>query len=101
MAEQFKESAELLAGVQEIAVTIIEALGDGFQVTDIPTVVAKLSTNPKVVVAIEGVSKVKSEFAEMTPEKIADSVKELSGPAANLVIGIILALRANAAKKAQ
>jgi len=95
---QFKESVELIEGINAITLACIEQFGDGFQATDVPALVAKLMADPKVMGACTGLGGIKTEFANMDAAKIADAVKELTPPMTDLVVGTILALQAKAAK---
>ena len=89
---QFKESRELIEGVGELSKVVIEALMDGFQTSDVMTLVAAASGNPKIKAAINGVSKVKDEFKNMDAEKSIAAIKELTPPTADAVGDIITAL---------
>lgn len=98
MAEQFKESRELLEGVNAITIACIQQFADGFQPTDLPVLVTKLMSDPKVVAACTGLAGLKTEFADMTAEKYAAAIKELTPPMADLVCGVIVALKQKAAQ---
>jgi tagatose-1,6-bisphosphate aldolase len=95
---QFKESVELIEGINAITKACIEQFADGFQATDLPILVAKLMADPKVIAACTGLGQIKSEFSNMDAAKIADAVKEITPPMTDLVVGVILALQARAAK---
>jgi tagatose-1,6-bisphosphate aldolase len=97
MAQQFKESVELIEGIAAITRACIQQFADGFQATDLPVLVAKLAADPKVTAAVQGVSGVKVEFSAMDAGKIADAVKELTPPMTDLVVGVIQDLQAKAA----
>jgi hypothetical protein len=93
---QFKESVELIEGINAITRACIQQFSDGFQATDLAVLVGKLSTDPKVRAAIEGISGVKTEFQNMDSEKVADAVKELAPAMVDLVLGVVKDLRAKA-----
>lgn len=95
---QFKESVELVEGINAITRACIQQFADGFQATDLPMLVAKLAADPKVTLAVQGIGNVKTEFANMDAAKIADAVKELTPPMTDLVVGVIQDLQAKAAK---
>ena len=95
---QFKESVELIEGINAITRACIQQFADGFQPTDLPVLVAKLAADPKVTLAIQGVGGIKAEFAGMDASKIADAIKELTPPMTDLVVGVIQDLQAKAAK---
>mgnify|MGYP000737143228 CR=1 FL=1 len=91
---QFKETRELIEGVSVIVQACIRRLSDGFQPSDLPLLVAELANNPKVATAISGASLVKAEFEQMTPEKTAEAIKELAPAMTDLVVGVVVSLRA-------
>ena len=95
---QFKESVELVEGINAITRACIQQFADGFQVTDLPVLVAKLASDPKVTAAIHGVQGIKAEFANMDAVKVAEAVRELAPPMTDLVLGVIQDLQAKAAK---
>ena len=95
---KFKESVELIEGINAITRACIEQFMDGFQATDLPILVTKLMSDQKVIDACTGLGQIKSEFANMDAAKIADAVKELTPPMTDLVVGVILILQAKAEK---
>jgi len=95
---QFKESVELVEGINVITRACIQQFADGFQATDLPVLVAKLAADPKVTAAIQGVSGIKTEFSGMNAVKVAEAVRELAPPMTDLVLGVIQDLQAKAEK---
>jgi tagatose-1,6-bisphosphate aldolase len=95
---QFKESVELVEGINAITRACIQQFADGFQATDLPVLVAKLASDPKVTAAIQGIQGVKAEFSNMDAVKVAEAVRELAPPMTDLVLGVIQDLQAKAAK---
>jgi tagatose-1,6-bisphosphate aldolase len=95
---QFKESVELIEGINAITRACIVQFADGFQATDLPVLVTKLMSDPKVVAACTGLGGIKTEFANMDGAKIADAIKELTPPMTDLVVGVIADLQAKASK---
>ena len=95
---QFKESVELVEGINAITRACIQQFADGFQATDLPVLVAKLAADQKVTLAIQGVQGIKAEFSNMDAVKVAEAVRELAPPMTDLVLGVIQDLQAKAAK---
>lgn len=95
---QFKESVELVEGINAITRACIVQFSDGFQATDIPVLVTKLMSDPKVVAACTGLGGIKTEFANMDGAKYAEAIKELVPVITDLIVGVIDDLRAKATK---
>ena len=95
---QFKESVELIEGINAITRACIQQFADGFQATDLPVLVAKLMSDPKVVAACSGLGGIKTEFSAMDGAKYAEAIKELVPVITDLVVGIITDLQAKAAQ---
>ena len=95
---QFKESVELIEGINAITRACIVQFSDGFQATDIPLLVTKLMSDPKVTAACTGLGGIKAEFSNMDGAKIAGAIKELTPVMTDLVVGVIADLQAKAAK---
>jgi tagatose-1,6-bisphosphate aldolase len=94
----FRESVELIEGINAITRACIVQFSDGFQATDLPALVAKLMADPKVMAACTGLGGIKTEFSNMDGAKIADAIKELTPPMTDLVVGVVTDLQAKASK---
>jgi hypothetical protein len=61
-----KEIEELLDGVDAIVMALVSELKDGFQVSDLAAILAKVAIDPKVKDAFDGVGGVVGEFKDIS-----------------------------------
>jgi hypothetical protein len=64
-----KESKELLKGVVVLSAILIEKLKDGFQVSDLPTILSRLGYDNDVRAALDGIGAIPSELKDLSLEE--------------------------------